>query len=304
MRPSVVDQTCEGGGGTCFLNLDQVPNRLHKRGRAKERKMLKKSLIPLALMAVLAMLASPVAYAQGTPDVPVGSSEGSVKEANIIFKSGRVIEIAFGSLEGGKEAQLGMEYFPKILPIAEKYGGKMLGSFQVTAVTGGEIQPQMVAIFEWPDLAARDQLGADEEAKKLFPIRDDAMTFFKQSFYTVAEDVTVTFREDKTYEFFNAWLTPDAETALPEYFKQSEAPKQKYGPPRFLADLKPLENAPTEDYVLHPHMSGIVEWNNTSAYYGLIADPDFKKAAPLLEKSLTRIDMLHTKFNFGTAKTS
>lgn len=47
--------------------------------------MLKKSLIPLSLMAVLAMLASLVACAQGTPDVPVGSSEGSVKEANVIF---------------------------------------------------------------------------------------------------------------------------------------------------------------------------------------------------------------------------
>ncbi len=256
------------------------------------------SRIAFVIMVLASMVSlSGAAHAAG-PGVPVGSSEGSVKEANIIFKSGRVIEIAFGSLEGGKEVQLTMEYFPKILPIAEKYGGKMLGSFQVTAVTGGEIQPQMVAIFEWPDLAARDQLEADEEAKKLFPIRDDAMTFFKQSFYTVAEDVTVTFREDKTYEFFNAWLTPDAETALPEYFKQSEAPKQKYGPPRFLASLKPLKNAPTEDYVLHPHMSGIVEWNNTSAYYGLIADPDFKKVAPLLEKSLTRIDMLHAKFNF------
>ncbi len=226
------------------------------------------------------------------------AGEDPVKEANIIFKSGKVIEIAFLSLEGGKEAQMGTEYFPKILPIGAKYGGKMLGSFQVTAVTGGEIQPQTVAIFEWPDLAARDQFLEDKEAKQLFPIRDDALTFFKQAYYTVPEDVTVTFREDKTYEFFNAWLTPEAETALPEYFKQSEAPKQKYGPPKFLANLKPLTNAPKEDYVLQPHMCGIVEWNSTNAYYGLIADPDFKKAVPLMKKSLTRIDMLHTKFNF------
>jgi len=234
--------------------------------------------------------------------IEVTNSEIPIKEATIIFKSGKVIEIAFASIEGGKEALLGMEYFPKILPIAAKYGGKMLGSFQVTAVTGGEIQPQIVAIFEWPNLTARDQLLADEEAKKLFPIRDDVLTFFKQAYYTVAEDVTVTFREDKTYEFFNAWLTPDAETSLPEYFRQSEAPKQKYGPPKFLANLKPIKDAPKEDNVLQPHMSGIVEWNNTNTYFGLIADPDFKKAAHLLEKSLTRIDMLHTKFNFPPQK--
>ena len=225
-------------------------------------------------------------------------SEDYVKEASITFRSGKVIEIAYISVEGGKEAQLGNEYFAKILPIGAKYDGKMLGSFQVTAVTGGEIQPQIIAIFEWPNLTAPNKFLADKDAKKLFPIRDDAITFFKQAFYTVSEDVTVTFREDKTYEFFNAWLTPEAETALPEYFKQSEEVKKKYGPPTFLASLKPLKNAPKEDYVLKPHRAAIVEWNNTSTYFGLIADPEFKKVAPLLDKSLTRIDMIHAKFDF------
>lgn len=223
---------------------------------------------------------------------------GYVKEANIIFKTNKVIEIAYASVEGGKESQLGEEYFPKILPLAAKYGGKMLGSFQVTSVTGGEIQPQMIVIFEWPNIAARDKLLSDSEAQKLFPIRDDALTFIKLAYFTVDEDVTVTFREDKTYEFFNAWLTPEAETALPEYFKQSEEVKKKYGPPAFVASLKPLKNLTKESYLLQPHMTGIVEWNSTNAYYGLIADPEFKKAAPLLEKSLSRIDMLHAKFNF------
>ncbi|MCZ6898722.1 MAG: hypothetical protein O7F74_00650 [Bacteroidetes bacterium] len=225
-------------------------------------------------------------------------AEDNVKEASITFRSGKVIEIAYISVEGGKEAQLGNEYFPKILPIGAKYGAKMLGSFQVTAVTGGEIQPQMIAIFEWPNLAARYKFLADKDAKKLFPIRDDAITFFKQAYFSVDEDVAVTFREDKTYEFFNAWLTPEAKTALPEYFKRSEEVKKKYGPPAFLASLKPLKNAPKEDYVLQPHRAAIVEWNNTNTYFGLIADPEFKKAVPLLEKSLTRLDMLHAKFNF------
>ena len=73
--------------------------------------------------------------------------------------------------------------------------------------------------------------------------------------------------------------------------------KKKYGPPAFLASLKPL-NLPKADYLLQPHMAGIVEWNNTNAYYGLIADPEFKKVVPLLNKSISRIDMLHAKFDF------
>ncbi len=222
----------------------------------------------------------------------------NVKEANITFKANTIIEVAFVSLEGGKEKQIGMEYFPKILPIAAKYGGKMLGSLQVTAVTDGEIHPQMIAFFEWPNLKAREKLLKDKDAKKLFPIRDDAMTFFKQAYYTVDKDVTVTFKEGKIYEFFNAWLTPESKTALPKYFKNTDEVKKKYGPPAFLASLKPLKNAPKESYVLHPHMTGIVEWNSTNAYYGLIADPEFKKHEHLLNSSLIRIDMMHATFNF------
>ena len=174
----------------------------------------------------------------------------------------------------------------------------MLGSLQVTAVVDGDIAPQMIAIFEWPNIEARDKLLADCNAKKLFPVRDAILTSIKLAYFTVEKDTPVTFREGKTYEFFNAWLTPEAGKLLPEYFKKSEGPKKKYGPITFVASLKPITGLPTANYLLQPHMSGIVEWNNTNAYYGLMADPEFKKVVPLLKKSLTRIDGIHAKFNF------
>ncbi len=225
-------------------------------------------------------------------------TENISKSADITFKAGKVIEIAYATLEGGKEEKLGKDYFSKILPLAAKYGGKMLGSLQVTAVVDGEVAPQMIAIFEWPNIEARDKLLADREAQKLFPIRDAILTSIKLAYYTVEKDVTVTFREDKTYEFFNAWLTPDAGKLLPEYFKKSDAPKKKYGPITFVASLKPIPGLPAADYLLQPQMAGIVEWNNTNSYYGLMADPEFKKVVPLLEKSVTRLDGIHAKFNF------
>ena len=220
------------------------------------------------------------------------------REATVLLKADTLIEVSYASVEGGKEMQLMGDYLPKIMPIVASYGGKMLGNFQVTAVTGGEITPQMVVIFEWPSLEARDKMHADKDAQKLFPLREDAMTFFKQAFYTVDEDTPLTFHEDKTYEFFTAWLTFAAKASLPAYFKLSEAPKQKYGPPKFIATLKPLEDGPKGGYVLDPNMAGIVEWNNTASYYGLINDPAFKLAAPLLSASVSRLDMVHTKFAF------
>ena len=218
-----------------------------------------------------------------------------IKEMDITFTSGKVIEMAYFSLKEGKEAQIQKHYFPKIMPLMAKYGGKILGNFEVSTVTGGEISPQMVGIFEWPSLDAQKQLLNDSEAKKLFPIRDDALSFIKLAYFTVDKNATVTFKTNKTYEFFNAWLTPAAKTSLPEYFKRSAEPKTRFGSPKFLVSLKPFEKAPDKNYVLKPQMSGIVEWSNTSDYYGLIADPVFKKAEPYLKESTSRLDMLHTK---------
>jgi len=218
-----------------------------------------------------------------------------IREMDITFTSGKIIEIAYFSLKEGKEAQIQKHYFPKIMPLMAKYGGKILGNFEVSTVTGGEISPQMIGIFEWPSLDAQKQLLNDNEAKKLFPIRDDALSFIKLAYFTVDKDATVTFKTNKTYEFFNAWLTPAAKTSLPEYFKRSAEPKKRFGSPKFLVSLKPFEKAPNRNHVLKPQMSGIVEWSNTNDYYGLIADPVFKQAEPYLKESTSRLDMLHTK---------
>ena len=260
-------------------------------------KKVRRSLLAIALGIIGITTASNTINFENEP-IKTNPTETMVKSADITFKAGKVIEIAYVTLEGGKEEKLGKDYFSKILPLAAKYGGKMLGSLQVTAVVDGEVAPQMIAIFEWPTIEARDQLLADREAQKLFPIRDAILTSIKLAYYTVEKDVTVTFREDKTYEFFNAWLTPEAGKLLPEYFKKSDAPKKKYGPITFVASLKPIPGLSAADYLLQPQMAGIVEWNNTNAYYGLMADPEFKKVVPLLERSVTRLDGIHAKFNF------
>jgi len=251
--------------------------------------------VPRAPLKKLMMVTSTIATVL---TLAVAPAKSEPREATVMLKADTLIEISYASVEGGKEDQLMGDYLPKIMPIVAKHGGKMLGSFQVTAVTGGEITPQMVALFEWPSMKARDQMHADKAAQKLFPIREDAMTLFKQAFYTVENDTSMTISESKTYEFFNAWTTFAAKASLPAYFQMSEGPKQKYGPPKFIATLKPLENGPKGGYVLAPDMAGIVEWNNTAAYYGLMADPGFKLAAPLLSASVSRLDMVHTKFAF------
>lgn len=224
-----------------------------------------------------------------------------VKEGSIVLKAGMVIEIIYATIKGGGDENIQMEYFTKMKPIQAKYGSKLLGTFEVSAVTGGEVKPQIIYVFEWPSLASRDKLYADKEAQKLFPLRNVFLTSVQLAHYTVKEDTKLTFKNDKVYEFFNAWLTLDSKTALPIYFKESDASKKRYGSPKFLATLQPVTDASylnLKGPYLHPHMAGIVEWNKTSDFYGLSADSEWKKAAVNLEKSVSRLDMIHVKYIF------
>lgn len=221
------------------------------------------------------------------------------RKAIIELKSDKIIELAFFSMKKGKESRITQEYLPGIMPIAAKYGGKLLGGFQVTEAVKGEIQPQGIGIWEWESLEKREGLFKDSDAKKLFPIRDDALSFFKLAYFTVEEHTTLVLKEGKMYEFFSAWLTPKAKDTLPEYFEKSAPVRDRYGPPRFLASLKPLVSAPHESFILRPDMAGIVEWNKPEDYFGMNSDPEFKKnAEPLLKKSLSRMDLFHTLFAF------
>ncbi|MFQ5650171.1 MAG: DUF1330 domain-containing protein, partial [bacterium] len=131
----------------------------------------------------------------------------------ITFKKGKVYEIAFASIKEGKERQFNEQYFPQVMPLVAEYGAAALGMFSVTKKVEGQIAPQIIGIFEWPSLAVKNKFHKDPRFLRISPLRDEALSFFETSYYEVGEDVAVAFKENKTYEFFGAWLTPEAETA-------------------------------------------------------------------------------------------
>ena len=248
----------------------------------------------LAAAALGLVLAPTLATAQAQP---------APMEAKITLEADRVIELAFFNIEGGKEPDLMANYLPNILPIAAKYGGSLLGVFNVTAVVEGEMRPQAIAIFAWDDLETREVFVKQPEAIKLFPIRDEALTFFKLGYYSVDQDTELTLRSDRVYEFFNAWTTDTAAASLPAYFENTAEVKTRYGSPQFIAELQPhsyLRDIEL-DHMVHPDMAGIVEWVNTGAYYAMNTDPAFVEHKPLLDDALEDIQVLHTQFAFPPA---
>ena len=236
-----------------------------------------------------------------TGNTCAGNCEGnkmSYKTSDITFRKDKIYEVAYITIKEGQEKVLSEEYFPKAFPIAAEYGVKKLATFAVTEVTGGKISPKLVMYFEWPSIEAYKNAVSDERLKKLFPIRDNALSVFERVYYQVAEDVTVTFREDKVYEIMAAWLKPNSQETLKKYFEIWEPIKQRVGPPEFKTKFSTVEGAPVEN--LKPHMAGIIEWNSTQDYFDLMADKEFQeKAEPLLKSAVDKMSMVHAKFVFA-----
>ncbi len=224
----------------------------------------------------------------------------SARTQDVTLKKGKLIEVAYLTVIEGKEESLKKDYFPKAMPIVKEYGGKMLGRFKVIKKAGGEISPQMIGIFEWPNLAAKESLMQDIRYQKIKPIRDAASSFLKSGYYEVGKDTTIQFKEDKVYEFFGAWLDPSPESKdkLNEYFKVSGPIKKRYGRPEpiFKTMLGTYKGAPKGAEVYSPQMTGIVEWDKSEDFFILQENKDFKKyARPLFDAAIARIDWLHTK---------
>ena len=228
----------------------------------------------------------------------MGVNVKEVKTAEIQFQKGKVYDFAFFSVKEGKAKQLNEQYFPQALEIGKEYGARKVAAIAVTEKTTGDMNPQMIGIFEWPDVATKERFFKDKRYLKIKPLRDDALSFLKVGMFEVAENTTIIFREDKDYEFFGAWLNPGTEYKLAKYFEVSGPIKQNYGRPApvFKANFSAV-NDPNSNY--SPHMAGIVEWNKAEDAQVLFANEDFKtKAAPLMKEAIEKIDMLHGKFVF------
>ena len=181
----------------------------------------------LALIILFTFLSA--CNASSTKHVKSSAHEPRVQD--ITLAGGRLIEVAYVTPIPSKQEALNRDYFPKAGPLAKEYGGKMLGMFDVVKNAGGDINPEMIFVFEWPDVASKKAFDSDSRFLRIKPIRDEAFSLMRFAFYEVKQDTTITFRENKVYEFFAAWINPDGNEKLNEYFEVSAPIKKSYGRP-------------------------------------------------------------------------
>ena len=165
----------------------------------------------------------------------------TIKKQTITFNKDKVYDLTFAEIIPKKAAQLNNEQFPKATPIFSKYGGKMLGGFQVIKNESKLLPSNMVVIFEWPNAEARLKYLADKESEKIAHLRDEAVRNINLGFFKVEEDKEITFQSDKVYEFVSAnmYQTDEAGAELQKYLEISEPIKRSYGGgyPEFLIKL-------------------------------------------------------------------
>lgn len=212
-------------------------------------------------------------------------------EESVSFSKDKVIEVAFISLKPQMESQLS-DYFMQAVPISSEYGARQLASFTVVESLHGKINSQMVELFEWPSIEAKTEFEKDRRIKKIVGMRDNAVSYLQLGYFKVAEDAEITFRQNKIYEFFGAWLIPEKMEILKNYLGKVKAPVETAGGKRLLK-LTPLQ-VKGGDY--RPDIAGVVEWPNQKAYFDLVTSKVYRSAVYLRNDATDRVDMLHTKF--------
>jgi uncharacterized protein (DUF1330 family) len=237
-----------------------------------------------------------------TPNVKVENGEShDVKTQAVLFKKGKVYELAFADIKPDKMEQLNTQYFPKALELAAQYGGKMLGGFGVVKNKSTSLPGNMVAIFEWPNAEARLKFLKNKQFKKIAPIRDEAINTMNLGYFEVSQDKIVTFRSDKVYEFGGVDLKAgeQAQASIKKYFEVSEPIKRNYGGtyPEFVLRLITTDSKGQATY--KPQMQFIIEWDSVEDNEKLFANKEFKtKAAPLMMNAVAKADFVFTKFSF------
>ena len=129
-------------------------------------------------------------------------TEASVETDDVIFKKGKLIEVAFLSVKEGMGKQLKEDYFPKVMPIVTEYGGKPLMKIGVQNNYSESIKAQIVVFFEWPSAVKKEAFDKDPRFLKVKKIRDAALSSLKLSYFKVEKDSPVKLDEHKFYEVY------------------------------------------------------------------------------------------------------
>ncbi len=252
-----------------------------------------RSLSQLACLLVVTL--GQAVMAQESQHPGAASMGAEVKQTQITFEQGKLIEAAFIKITPGMETRLNEEYFSQVMPLAMSYGMKPLGLFKVTRVELGEDDAGLWGFFEWPSLEAKERFDADPQFIKLRAVRDSMLDSAKMIYLDVAETTAVTIREDRVYEFFGGWINRHNGAHLQQYFEVAGPWLASHGvvfPVKFNIVGSP------EGYHFRPDTVGFIEWPSVAVKQAWFDSEEFKAVGYHRALAADRLYAVESEFVF------
>ncbi|MBL4708818.1 MAG: DUF1330 domain-containing protein [Flavobacteriales bacterium] len=212
-----------------------------------------------------------------------------VETNEVLFKKGKLIEVAFLSIKEGMGKQLKEDYFPKVMPIVTEYGGKALMKIGVQNNYSEEIKAQVVVFFEWPSVARKEAFDKDPRYLKVKKIRDAALSYLKQSYFEVEKDSPVKLDGTKFYEVYGMSMNKKNGHLMNKYFEKAGPIVTKEYDVEFALALKPVKVKGGDYYV--PQTFGLAIWPSAEANAQFFNSSEYQAIKHYKEAALERIDV-------------
>lgn len=228
--------------------------------------------------------------ASGGADHVIGSKEEKLSN-EITFHDSRICELGCQWVKPEAGPRL-MEYFQQVFPVAERYGVEVKARFVPEASPVGDLQPQVIALVEWPRLGSFDAFMEDVDYRRLYPMRDAALDRLVVTHARPQASVSVAFSRDKLYELAGLWIRPDGgRERLIDYLGKVMPVATEYGA-KPLLKLAPVRSA-WGDFL--PTRIHLTEWPDASAFERFSADRRTADLRKLRDSALSKLTITHCR---------
>lgn len=261
--------------------------------------MLFQSPLERALKALLAcfiltsMVSSCTSLAQDSaPQAAADSAEQPAAPVEITLEKGELLSIISVIPKTGDDADAARaEYYATAFPLAQQYGLKREGQLRVIAAPVGKHDSKGIIFFSWPSLAAEASLEKEAAWPGIKALRPKAWEDLRIFTKELDEDLTLSFKADKTYTIAMAWTNPENPNDYDIYMDGIKEAVAEVGG-RFMYKMfdPKFESHKLKDGA--PGQVTLVEWDTPEGLANFGDTQGFKDNVKYLTSGVTRFEIL------------
>lgn len=243
----------------------------------------------LACFILTSMVTSCTSLAQ---DSAPQAAEQPAAPVEINLKRGELLSIISVIPKTGDAADAARsEYYATAFPLAQQHGLKREGQLRVIAAPVGKHESEGIIFFSWPSQAAEASLEKEADWPEIKALRPKAWEDLRVFTKELDEDLTLTFKADKTYTIAMAWTNPENPNDYDTYMDGIKEAVSDVGG-RFMYKMF---DPKFESHKLKEGAPGqvtLVEWDTPEGLANFGDTQGFKDNVKYLTSGVTRFEIL------------